>query len=453
MKYIADLHIHSKYSRACSKELVPEKIDLWCRIKGIDIAATGDFTHPKWFAELAEKLEPAEGEARQGRPAETGLYRLKKEFQADHPQFQEKKLRDVRFILGTELSCIYKKGYKTRRVHHLVFAPSLEVVRKINGELEKRDFNLKSDGRPILGIDSENLLKLLLEIDERIVLIPAHAWTPWFAIFGSKSGFDSIEECFGNLAKNIFAIETGLSSDPPMNWKNSWLDSVALISNSDAHSLQVLGREANIFEGEKISYNLLFEAIKKSSPSARAAKRNKAPLQLVKTVEFYPDEGRYHYDGHANCKIVLHPREAKKFKNICPICGKPLTLGVLHRVEDLADREEGSLSKNAAGFIHSVELEKIIAEAVGVQGRRSKAVAKHYWNLINKFRGELPLLLDAEEKELNQTAPANIAEAIRRVRAQELQISPGYDGLYGAIKIFKDGETTAGKKIKQSALL
>ena len=391
MKYIADLHIHSKYSRACSKELMPEKIDLWCRIKGIDIVATGDFTHPKWFAELAEKLEPAEGEARQGRPAETGLYCLKKEFKKSDPRFQEKAPRKIRFILGTELSCIYKKGDKTRRVHHLVFAPSLEVVRKINDELEKRDFNLKSDGRPILGIDSEDLLKLLLEIDERIVLIPAHAWTPWFAIFGSKSGFDSIEECFGSMANKIFAIETGLSSDPPMNRQNSWLDSVALISNSDAHSLQVLGREANIFEGEKISYNLLFEAIKKSSPSARAAKRNKAPLQLVKTVEFYPDEGRYHYDGHSNCKIVLHPREAKKFKNICPICGKPLTLGVLHRVEDLADREEGSLSKNAAGFIHSVELEKIIAEAVGVQGRRSKAVAKHYWNLINKFRGELPL--------------------------------------------------------------
>ena len=268
MRYIADLHIHSKYSRACSKELVPEKIDLWCRIKGIDVIATGDFTHPKWYAELAEKLEPAEGEAcsprgeaaGQGRPTEDGLYRLKNKYRADHPQFQEKNPRDVRFILGAELSCIYKKSGKTRRIHHLVFAPSFEVVRKINAELERRDFNLKSDGRPILGIDSEDLLKLLLEIDEKIVLIPAHAWTPWFAIFGSKSGFNSIEECFGDLAKNIFAIETGLSSDPPMNWKNSWLDSVALISNSDAHSLQILGREANIFEGEIISYDLLFEA-------------------------------------------------------------------------------------------------------------------------------------------------------------------------------------------------
>ena len=443
MRYIADLHIHSKYSRACSKELVPEKIDLWCRIKGIDLVATGDFTHPKWFAELTEKLEPAED----------GLYRLKNKYRADHPQFQEKKSSAVKFILGTELSCIYKKNDKTRRIHNLVFAPSFEIVRKINSELEKRDFNLKSDGRPILGIDSENLLKLLLEIDERIVLIPAHAWTPWFAIFGSKSGFDSIEECFGSLADKIFAVETGLSSDPPMNRQNSRFDNLALISNSDAHSLQVLGREANIFKGERISYDLLFEAIKKSSISARAAKRNNAPLQLIKTIEFYPDEGRYHYDGHANCKIVLHPHEAKKIKNVCPVCGKLLTLGVLHRVEELADRKEAEIPENQIGFFYSVELEKIIAEAVGVRGRRSKAVEEHYWNLINKFGGELPLLLDAEEKELNQAVPANIAEAIRRVRAQKMEITPGYDGEYGVIKIFKDNEVIAGRKNKQSALL
>src|SRR3990170_6572353 len=441
MRYIADLHIHSKYSRACSKELTPENIDLWCRIKGIDVVATGDFTHPKWFAELSEKLEPTE----------TGLYRLKKEFKKSDPRFQEKAPRKIRFILGTELSCIYKKDDKTRRIHNLVFAPSFEIVRKINSELEKRDFNLKSDGRPILGIDSENLLKLLLGIDERIVLIPAHAWTPWFAIFGSKSGFDSIEECFGSMENKIFAIETGLSSDPPMNRQNSRFDNLALISNSDAHSLQVLGREANIFKGERISYDLLFEAIKKSSISARAAKRNNAPLQLIKTIEFYPDEGRYHYDGHANCKIVLHPREAKKIKNVCPVCGKLLTLGVLHRTEELADRKEAEIPENRIGFIYSVELEKIIAEAVGVRGRRSKAVEEHYWNLINKFGGELPLLLDAEEKELNQAAPANIAEAIRRVLAQEMEITPGYDGEYGVIKIFKDNEVIAGRKNKQSA--
>lgn len=442
MEYIADLHIHSKYSRACSKELVPEKIDLWCRIKGIDIVATGDFTHPKWLAELQEKLEPAED----------GLYRLKNRYRSAHPQFEENKPRNVRFILGTELSCIYKKGDKTRRIHHLVFAPSLEVVRKINDELGKRAFNLKSDGRPILGIDSEDLLKLLLEIDKKIVLIPAHAWTPWFAIFGSKSGFDAIEECFGDLSKHIFAIETGLSSDPPMNWKNSWLDKISLISNSDAHSLGVLGREANIFEGEKISYDLLFEAIKNSSISARAAKKNKAPLQLVKTIEFYPDEGRYHFDGHSNCKVVLHPREAKKIKNICPICGKILTLGVLHRADELADRKEAGIPKDRAGFVYSVELEKIIAEAIGVRGRQSKAVAKHYWDMINKFGEELPLLLDAEEKELGRAMPANIAEAIRRVRAQKLQISPGYDGEYGVIKIFKDDELIAGRKNKQKTL-
>lgn len=417
---------------------MPEKIDLWCRIKGIDIVATGDFTHPKWFAELQEKLDPAED----------GLYRLKDKYRAIHPQFIEKKPRDVRFVLGTELSCIYKKGDKTRRVHHLVFAPSFETVEKINAEFEKREFNLKSDGRPILGIDSEDLLKLFLEIDEKIVLIPAHAWTPWFAIFGSKSGFDSMEECFGDMAKNIFAIETGLSSDPLMNWKNSWLDSIALISNSDAHSLQVLGRESNIFEGEKISYDLLFEAIKNSLISARAVKKNKAPLQLIKTIEFYPDEGRYHFDGHADCKVVLHPREAIKRKNICPACGKPLTLGVLHRVEDLADRKDAGIPKNRNEFLYSVELEKIIADSLGLAGRSAKAVQKYYWNLISEFNGELPLLLDASYNDLNRFSEG-IAGGLRRVREGKLQILPGYDGLYGKVLIFNESEQ---KKNKQAAL-
>ena len=435
MRYIADLHTHSKYARACSKELTPENIDLWCRIKGIDIIATGDFTHPKWFAELSEKLEPAE----------EGLYRLKKKFQKTQPQFKEKSPRDVRFVCGTELSCIYKKGDATRRLHLLVFAPSLEVVKKINDELERRDCNISSDGRPIIGLHAEELLQMLLDIDERNILIPAHAWTPWFAVFGSKSGFDTIEECFGNLSKHIFAIETGLSSDPPMNWRVSGLDNVALISNSDAHSLPNLGREANVFEGDKISYDLLFDGIRSASPNARCGKK-KSLLTLVKTIEFFPDEGKYHYDGHAECKISLHPKDAIKKKNMCPVCGRELTIGVLHRVEELADRTEEQKPASVVPFVHSVELEKIIADSMGVKGRSSKKVKPIYWDIIERTGGELPFLLDVKSDQLSIIASETVAAGVRRIREGKIKTIPGYDGVYGIVQIFDDSEKVKKQK-------
>ena len=259
----ADLHIHSRYARACSPQLTPENIDLWCRIKGLGLVATGDFTHPRWFGELTDKLEPLDN----------GLYKLKNKYHKTDPRFTPRTETNVKFILGTEVACIYKHAGATRRVHHCIYAPSLQVVKKINNELIARGKNVKSDGRPILGISSKDLLQMLLSIDERNVLIPAHVWTPWFAIFGSKSGYDSIQECFEDLTPHIFAIETGLSSNPAMNWQVSWLDTVALVSHSDAHSLPNLAREADIFEGDTVSYDTIMSALKVGSPQARATRR------------------------------------------------------------------------------------------------------------------------------------------------------------------------------------
>jgi len=303
MKFIADLHIHSKYSRATSPRMDLENLDEWARIKGIKVLATGDFTHPDWFKNLKEKLEPAE----------TGLYKLKGSSSG------------TRFILSVEISSIYPKLGKIRKIHNLILSPSLGVAEKINAQLSQIG-NLKSDGRPILKLDPRELLKIVLDISEDCFLICCHAWTPWFGIFGSKSGFDSIEECFGDYSKYIFSIETGLSANPPMNWRLSNLDRITLVSNSDAHSLNNIGREANVFDTD-LSYLGIRDAIK-----------SKNPQKFLYTIEFYPQEGKYYYDGHRKCGISLSPEESKKYNNVCPVCGKPLTSGVLGRVEELADR-------------------------------------------------------------------------------------------------------------------
>lgn len=389
---------------------------------------TGDFTHPKWYAELIESLILDHETA--------NLYRLKN--LPDSP---------VRFICGTELSSIYTHAGKVRRVHNLVFAPSLKVVKKINTALTERDCNIKSDGRPIIGLSSHDLLELLLEIDERNILIPAHAWTPWFAVFGSKSGYNSLAECFEDLAKYIFAIETGLSSDPPMNWQVSQLDNVALISSSDAHSLPNLGREATIFSGEKISYDLIINALKHGNPKYRAENRNREPetLNLEGTLEFYPHEGRYHYDGHRDCGVVLHPAEADKQNKICPKCKRPLTVGVLSRVNELADRPEGTKPNGAPTFHHLVELDKIIADALGIKARASTKVQKIYQDLIKKFKNEIAILLDVPIRDLRSQEP-RLAEAIERVRQERLTIQPGYDGEYGKIEIFREKERQNGPR-------
>jgi uncharacterized protein (TIGR00375 family) len=381
-----------------------ENLDKWAKIKGIKVLGTGDFTHPDWFKNLKEKLEPAEA----------GLFKLK---DADS---------QTRFILTSEISCIYSKKNRVRKIHIIIFAPSFETVEKINTHLGWIG-NLKADGRPILGLDAKELAKIVLNISEDCLIVPAHAWTPWYSLFGSRSGFDSIEECFEEYSKYIYAIETGLSSSPDMNWRLSALDKITLISNSDSHSPAHLGREANVFDTE-ISYPAIIEAIK-----------TKNPLKFLYTIEFFPEEGKYHYDGHRMCGISLAPAESKKYNNICPNCGRPLTIGVLNRVDSLADRPEGFKPENAIPFKSLVPLEEIIADAIG-QGSGTIEVDKEYKNLIEKFSNEFSVLIDVPRQELEAVTLPEIAEGIIRVREGKVFIEPGYDGIYGKIRIFQKGE-------------
>jgi len=415
MKFVADFHIHSKYSRATSKDMDLENLGKWAKIKGIKVLGTGDFTHPIWFKELEDKLEPAEA----------GLFRLKKEDNGEN---------GIRFILTTEISCIYSKNGKIRKIHIIIFAPSFEVVEKINEQLGALG-NLNADGRPILGLDAKELAKIVFGISKNCLVVPAHAWTPWFSIFGSKSGFDSIEECFEEYSKEIYAIETGLSSDPAMNWRLSQLDKIVLISNSDAHSPHRIGREANVFDTE-ISYPAIMDAIK--------TKDNK---KFLSTVEFFPEEGKYHFDGHRICDISLSPEESEKCNNICPKCGKPLTIGVLHRVEDLADRPVGFRPENTIPFRSLVPLEEIIADSLRVT-TASQKVLEEYQKLIKNFKNEFNILLNATETELSQATLPEVASGIIKVREGKVKVIPGYDGVYGKIKIPQENF----QKLKQKTL-
>ena len=424
MKFIADLHIHSKYSRATSPNMVLEELDRFADDKGILAMGTGDFTHPQWFKEIKEKLEPAE----------LGLFKLKKEYKK--PTLKGT-FADTRFILSVEISGIFsrkdsstKTGRRTYRIHNIVFAPDIKTVENINSQLGLIG-NLKSDGRPILGLNIKKLTKIIFNINPNAAIIPAHAWTPWFSIFGSMSGFDSIEECFGKYAKNIFAIETGLSSDPAMNWQLSKLDKISFISNSDSHSLQKIGREANVFDTE-LSYQGIMKAIK-----------SRDPKKFVATIEFFPEEGKYHYDGHRNCDVVFHPKESKKHKNICPKCGKPLTIGVMNRVEKLADRHNLKIESqgnyhqydNRVPYYNLITLQEIIAEAFNA-GTGTKKVKAEYENLIKTFGSELKILLETNEKELKFSAAPLVTEGIKKVREGKVKIRPGFDGEYGKIEIF-----------------
>ncbi len=414
MEFVADFHIHSRYSRATSKDMDLEALDKWAKIKGIKVLGTGDFTHPEWLKNLKEKL----------RPAEQGLFKLKTETDG------------VRFILTSEISCIYSKLGRVRKIHIIVFAPSFEAVDKINACLNKIG-NLKSDGRPILGLDAEELAKIVLDVSKDCLVVPAHCMTPWFAIFGSKSGFNSIEECFGEYAKYIYAMETGLSADPKMLWQIPDGRKVALISNSDAHSPQKIGREANVFNAE-ISYPAITNAIK-----------SKDPQKFLYTIEFFPEEGKYHYDGHRLCGISLSPKESKKYNNICPNCARPLTIGVLNRVAELADRPEGFKPENAIPFKSLVPLAEIIAEALG-RGVGTKEVDKNYQNLIEKFGSEFNILLSVSVEDLKAATLPEIAEGIIRVREGKIFVEPGYDGVYGKIRIFSQAERQG--MIKQGLL-
>jgi len=414
MNFIADFHIHSKYSRATSKNMDLENLDKWAKIKGIKVLGTADFTHPEWFKNLREKLEPAE----------QGLYKLKNTGD------------ETRFILTSEISCIYSKGGRVRKIHIVIFAPDFKTVEKINTHLGWIG-NLKADGRPILGLDAKELAKIVLNASKDCFIVPSHAWTPWFSIFGSRSGFDSIEECFEDYTRYIYAIETGLSSDPPMNWRLSVLDKITLISNSDAHSPAKLGREANVFDTE-LSYPAIIQAIK-----------TKDPKKFLYTIEFFPQEGKYHYDGHRACNIRLSPKESKKYNNICPNCGRPLTLGVAYRVEELADRPEGTKPKGAISFKNLIPLEEIIANALG-QGTGTKRVTQEYQSLIKEFGNEFEVLLNIPEKNLEANTLPEIAEGIVRVREGKVQVEPGYDGVYGKIMIFSKREQK--KLSKQNTL-
>lgn len=404
MKFIADFHLHSKYSRATSKEMNLESLDKWAKIKGLKVLGTGDFTHPEWFKNLKEKLTPAE----------PGLFKIKKGDEA------------TRFILTAEISCIYSKKNRVRKIHIIIFAPSFEVVEKINTHLGWIG-NLKSDGRPILGLDAKELAKIVLGISQECLIVPAHAWTPWFSIFGSKSGFDTIEECFEEYSKYIYSIETGLSSDPSMNWRLSALDKITLISNSDAHSPQKIGREANVFDTE-MNYGSIAKVIKEKNPK-----------EFLYTIEFFPEEGKYHYDGHRNCEIRLSPQESRQYNNICPTCGRPLTIGVMNRVNSLADRKPGFNLEGAIPFKSLIPLNEIIAGSLGVTVA-SRQVAEEYKNLIKKFNNEFNILLDATREELTSATLPEIAEGITRVREGKVFITPGYDGVYGKIKIFSQDE-------------
>jgi len=404
MRVICDFHIHSKYSRAVSKQMNLDTIADWAKWKGIDVVGTGDFTHPKWIQEIKEKLTE-DG---------TGILKLKGK-------------NNQKFLLTSEISSIYKQGDKCRKIHTLVFAPDIKTVEKINSALSKIG-NIYSDGRPILGLPVKDLSKLVWDINEDCLIIPAHAWTPWFSIFGSKSGFDTIEECFGELSNRIYAIETGLSSDPEMNWRLSNLDRITLISNSDAHSGPNLGREANVFEmnENKITYNEIADIIK-----------TKDVKRFPYTIEFFPEEGKYHYDGHANCKLVVNPFEEKYPDDRCPLCRRPMTIGVVNRVEKLADRSE---AKRLAGFPdsrHLVPLREIIANAFEV-GVTSKKVNALYFELVEKFGSEFKILLDLDQDFLRKNLPPRIAQGIINVKNNNLTIDPGYDGIFGKVHVFKD---------------
>lgn len=428
MRVIADLHIHSRFSRACSKELTLPNIATWCAKKGIDLVATGDFTHPQWRKEIGEYLvECADGIFALKDIKTRGLENANRSSSIVPPS-------SCSFVLGTELSCIYKKDGKVRRVHHIILAPSLAAVDRIIAALELRGCNLHSDGRPILGLSSEALLTMCLEADPRTLLIPAHAWTPWFAIFGSESGFDSIKECFGDLTPHITAIETGLSSDPAMNWRLSQLDRVALTSSSDAHSLPNLGREATVFEIPELTFDSIVTAIRASAP---AVYDSTSPRRIIETIEFFPEEGKYHIDGHRACGVRFSPLETKQHHGICPQCAKPLTVGVLHRVDKLADRAEGFIPPCAPSVRRIVPLAEIIAEAFDVASV-TKRVQEQYDRLITNLGNEFFVLLDASLDAIMRASSDVVAEAVRRVRAGELVIAPGYDGEFGTVRIFSE---------------
>jgi uncharacterized protein (TIGR00375 family) len=407
MRFLADLHIHSRYSIATSKDLSPETIWKWAQLKGITVIGTGDFTHPLWLAELRKKLERADN----------GLFRLKNKFRArDIPDACK---ADIFFLPSAEISCVYSKEGKTRKIHSIVFVRDFSDAVKLNSVLAKIG-RLASDGRPILKLDAKDLLKIVLDSSAHAMLVPAHAWTPHFSVFGAVSGFASLEECFEELTPHIHAIETGLSSDPAMNWRLSSLAKITLISNSDAHSPNTIGREANIFNCE-VSYEAITDAIKSKKG-------------LVATIEFFPQEGKYYYDGHRSCAVSMNPEDSTRHKYMCPVCGRKLTMGVMHRIENLADRKTGFKPKGAPPFYSVIPLREIIAEVFN-RGVKTKTVDDEYMRLLKELGDELSILITMPLKDIGRAASPRLMEAVSRMRRGDINIEPGFDGEYGKVKI------------------
>ncbi|MBN1587074.1 MAG: AAA family ATPase, partial [Candidatus Omnitrophica bacterium] len=415
-RFYADLHIHSKYSRATSKDCDLENLAYWGQKKGIQVIGTGDFTHPAWIEEIKSKLVPAE----------QGLFRLREDLERGIANRLPASCRGpVRFMLSVEISTIYKKGERTRKIHHLIYSPTVEQAEKINAKLGSIG-NIRSDGRPILGLDSRDLLEITLESGgEDCYLVPAHIWTPWFAVLGSKSGFDSVAGCYGDLAGHLFAVETGLSSDPEMNWRVSDLDKYRLVSNSDAHSPSKLGREACLFE-TPMDYFSMRRALETGEGYGG-------------TCEFFPEEGKYHADGHRKCGVQLSPKESRSHGGICPVCNKPLTLGVLYRVEELADRAPLERPAHTDAFRSIIPLPEILSEILGV-GPGSKKVQQQYEKLLAKFGSEFHILNELPPEQLEKLQFSLLTEAIERMRQGRVIRQAGYDGEFGVIRLFDPEE-------------
>lgn len=465
MKFVADLHLHSKYSRAVSQAMTLPNMAQWGKMKGINVLATGDFTHPFWFDHLKSELEDAGN----------GLFKLRESSIAQRPSgFVDIKKEPVYFLLSCEIASIYSQGGKGRRIHTLFFFPSLVSVEKFNKELVKRGTNLRADGRPIVGIPSETLAGIAFSCDERAMVIPAHIWTPWYSVFGSFSGFDSIEECFGKMADKIYGVETGLSSDPAMNWQVGDLDNRSILSFSDAHSLEKMGREATVFEGNEVSYDCIYDAIKNVSNVSKVTNVSNVkktsetfdtsetfvPSRIAFTIEFWPEEGKYHFTGHRDCNFSQSPEESKKNGDTCPVCKRPLTVGVMHRVGDLATRAQRLEVRDQEGvkwvhdpegvrppYISMVPLGEILAEVFEV-GAGTKKVQDMYLTLVNALGSEFSVLMRADIAQISRLSSAKVAEAISKVRSRDIVVEPGYDGKFGTVKIWS-GESDEIKEDSQ----
>ncbi|MGB9637469.1 MAG: endonuclease Q family protein [Microgenomates group bacterium] len=437
MEIVADLHLHSKYSRAVSQQMVLSQMAKWAKLKGIDLLGTGDFTHPLWLSEIKNSLEEKDG-----------VLELKEK----KDQGDQKNRGETKFLLTAEISSIYSQGGKTRKIHNLIIAPSFATAEKICSELKKRGCNLISDGRPIVGLSAKNILELILGIDDDCLLIPCHIWTPWFSLFGSESGFDSLEECFGNCSRYIYAVETGLSSDPEMNWQVEDLDNRSIVSFSDAHSPRNLGRESTVLQVQSDSSNL---KINYRDVISALRGKGESDWEIGYTIEFYPEEGKYHYTGHRNCGVVQSPEETEKRGTTCPVCGRRLTVGVMERVRKLGRQErvkakgevdetgtrwikgktEGLEGKERTPFVKLVPLEEIIAESLGV-GAGSKKVEGLYFELIEKLGSEIEILTKRDLDKIKAIGGEKLAEGILKVRSGDIFIKPGFDGEYGKVAVW-----------------